>query len=238
VLGVTGPEVRARDPGLEVLLGAPAREHETDEPIVVGPQQLEALEALVLLDPAGTRGEAALELVEPVAGNGDGVDLDDAHGEQSYANPREPVLADTRAALGVTGQTVYLGRAFHGPNSIDGTMARNYAAAVDAITGTSTGWNPNLNGYMYAVGVAGQTVYLGGLFGTAGGQPRLDAAAVDAGSGAVSTWNPQLGDGGDGSSVSVDALALDGSTVYLGGYFTTADGRRARARRRHSTARP
>src|SRR6185437_2977905 len=79
VLRVAGGEVGAFQPGLEVVLGAPARQHEADVALIVRPQQLEGLEPLGLLDFPGTGGEALGELLEALAGDGDRVDLDDAH---------------------------------------------------------------------------------------------------------------------------------------------------------------
>ena len=64
---------------------------------------------------------------------------------------------------------------------------------------------------MYALALAGSTVYAGGEFGTIGGQPRRSLAALDAQTGAVSSWDAAL----DGS---VYALAVKGSTLYAGTY--------------------
>src|SRR5215217_513008 len=62
VLGMAGGEVRACHPGAEGLLRAPARHHQAQLALVVGAQQLEALEPRRSLDPPGPRGEAPLEL--------------------------------------------------------------------------------------------------------------------------------------------------------------------------------
>src|ERR1700704_6189372 len=53
MLRVAGGEVGPRHPRREVLLRAPAREDEADVAIVVGPQQLERLEALGARDAPG-----------------------------------------------------------------------------------------------------------------------------------------------------------------------------------------
>ncbi|MEI6447972.1 MAG: hypothetical protein WCO96_08865, partial [Actinomycetes bacterium] len=89
-------------------------------------------------------------------------------------------------------------------------------AAVGTNGTLQPSWNPNLNGDVYALVVAGSTVYLGGRFTTAGGTTRNRAAAVET-DGTLATWNPDLGR-------SVYALGVSGSTVYLGGWFTTAGG--------------
>ena len=115
-------------------------------------------------------------------------------------------------ALAVSGSTVYLGGDF---STVGGT-ARNYAAAV-GINGTLSNWDPSLNERVYAVAVSGSTVYLGGDFtkvfsNTADETERNFAAAVGT-DGTLSDWNPNL-------DSTVNALAVSGSTVYLGGDFT------------------
>src|SRR3954470_13275918 len=79
VLRVAGGEVGARQPGLEVLLRPPAGQDQADLAVVVGPQQLERLEALGARHLAGPVREPLRELVEAVARHGYRVDLDDAH---------------------------------------------------------------------------------------------------------------------------------------------------------------
>ncbi|HMD68510.1 MAG TPA: hypothetical protein VKF42_06470, partial [Chitinivibrionales bacterium] len=56
------------------------------------------------------------------------------------------------------------------------------------------------------------TVYTGGAFDTIGGQSRKCVAALDATTGNATAWNPNANDG-------VSALAVSGSTVYVGGDF-------------------
>lgn len=88
---------------------------------------------------------------------------------------------------------------------------------MDAASGALLPWNPNANRPVYALAVAGGTVYLGGDFSSVGGSARGRLAAVDAGSGAVLTWNHQAND-------RVRALDAAASRVYAGGEFTTVDG--------------
>jgi RHS repeat-associated protein len=105
----------------------------------------------------------------------------------------------------------YVGGSF---TSIGG-QTRNNAAHILA-NGTVDSWNPNLNGAVNTIAVSGTNVYLGGAFTTVGGQTRNRAAAVGT-NGTLQTWNPNVS-GGTGPTVS--ALAISGSTVYLGGTFT------------------
>ena len=78
--GVAVGEGRGGDPALEGLLVAPAGHDEPLAAVVGGAQQLEALEALLVVHGPGAGGEAAGQLVAGVGGHRDGVDLDDGHG--------------------------------------------------------------------------------------------------------------------------------------------------------------
>ena len=124
----------------------------------------------------------------------------------------DPQVNGTVEDMAVSGPNVYIGGDFEGANSV-GSQTRNYAAAVDATTGTATGWDPDPDSYVYALEVSGPTVYLGGEFETINGsEDRNYAAAVDATTGTATNWDPDLDD-------YVYALAASGSTVYIGGDF-------------------
>jgi len=144
-------------------------------------------------------------------------------------------------ALAVSGSTVYLGGEFsriNDPaNTTTGGIARNNAAAVSATTGLDTGWNPNPNGYVAALALSGSTVYLGGRFSSITDSTgtttvtRYHAAAVNATTGHDTGWNPDPYFGkANPNSGSVNALAVSGTTVYIGGYFTAIAGATPTAR--------
>ena len=116
-------------------------------------------------------------------------------------------------ALGVAGATVYVG----GDIVTVGGQARNNIAALSAVTGAVTPWNPNANAQINALSVTGGAVYAAGGFGTIGGQTRAYIAALDRATGLATPWNPNAND-------KVDALTLAGSTVYVGGRFTNIGG--------------
>src|SRR5207247_2034491 len=81
-----------------------------------------------------------------------------------------------------------------------------------------------MNIAVHALAVSGSDVYAGGAFTTAGGSAANHIAKWDG-----SSWSP-LGSGIGGGSfpISVRALAVSGSDVYAGGYFTTAGGTAAK----------
>src|SRR4051812_26201823 len=78
-LTVTVLERGAVDPRLERVLVLPARVHEPRVAVVGRPQQLELLEPGLAVDGAEALGEPGGQLVAATLGNGDCIDLDDAH---------------------------------------------------------------------------------------------------------------------------------------------------------------
>ncbi|MEI6663943.1 MAG: WD40 repeat domain-containing protein, partial [Actinomycetes bacterium] len=126
-----------------------------------------------------------------------------------------PDISGQVNALAISGSTVYLGGSFWDA----GGSTRKYAAAFGT-DGTLTSWDPSLNDDVYALTVSGSTIYLGGNFTTVGGTTRNYAAAFGT-DGTLTTWNPDLS---SSSRTYVKAIAVSGSTVYLGGYFTAAGG--------------
>ena len=130
-------------------------------------------------------------------------------------------------ALAVAGPLVYLGGDFSGANSVNGSKQRDHAAAVDATTGTATGWDPAPNGIVRAILPSGPTIYLGGDFATVNGATtRNGAAAVDATSGVATAWDPALTR--PVLAPSVAALTAASGSIYLGGELRDRPGRRTR----------
>jgi hypothetical protein len=67
-------------------------------------------------------------------------------------------------------------------NTNAASVTRNRLAAVDASTGLVTSFNPNVNGTVNAVAVAGATVYTGGSFSAVNGSvARSNLAAFTGG---------------------------------------------------------
>ena len=119
-------------------------------------------------------------------------------------------------SVAVSGTTVYVGGLF---TSIGG-QNRNRLAALDASTGNALSWDPSSSGSTASLAVSGSSVYAGGNFVSIGGFVRNGLAAMDASTGAVTSWNPNL----SGGTATVNAIVVNGSTVYFGGNFTTVGG--------------
>jgi trimeric autotransporter adhesin len=111
-----------------------------------------------------------------------------------------------------------------------GGAVRNGIAALDATTLVPTAWDPNAAGqsifgnypYVNAIVVSGSTVYVGGYFSSIGGQQRKGIAALDATTGLAKPWNANAGTAS--SPAWIFSLAVNGSTVYAGGQFTSMGG--------------
>lgn len=123
-------------------------------------------------------------------------------------------------AILVRGSSVLVAGRFSG----FGGVTRNNLAAIDAATGTPTGWNPDVNGEVHALAVTSlihypftATVWFGGNFTSVAGQQRYGLAAVDGGTAALTGWSPN-------SDHEVDALVAYGGVLYAAGTFTTIGG--------------
>lgn len=133
--------------------------------------------------------------------------------------------------LDAANDVVYIGGAF---TTVNGATTRNRLAAISTTgTGTATAWDPVTGGSSPTVSVlvqSGTTIYVGGSFtcvggdgdstcGEAGESTRNRIAAFStSGAGAVTTWNPSA------TSGTVSTMALDGTTLYVGGTFTNIGG--------------
>lgn len=110
----------------------------------------------------------------------------------------------------------YIGGSF---TSVGGQTRTRLAHILS--NGTLGEWNPSANGGVYALVLSGNTVYVGGAFTSiddgSGAQTRNRLAAIGTDGTLVDSWDPNAGG-------NVRALAVSGSTVYVGGSFGTMGG--------------
>ena len=136
----------------------------------------------------------------------------------------DPNMDNSVTSLAVTGGTVYATGTFA---TVNGGVARQGVAAVDAGTGVATAFNAGLPGLAPAPAVAGAggVVYVGGAFTAVNATvPRNNMAAFAAADGAVVPgFDPNV-------DATVNTVAVAGSRVYAGGSFTFAGAETVRNR--------
>lgn len=113
----------------------------------------------------------------------------------------------------VNKNTVYITGFF---DSVDNKKRRGMAA-IDAVTGSITSWDPNPYGSVYALAMYDDKIYAGGLFDSIGGQPRKNLAILNTTDGKATSWNAQANE-------MVWTLVLNGHTLYVGGEFDSIGG--------------
>ncbi|WKZ65792.1 MAG: delta-60 repeat domain-containing protein [Flavobacteriales bacterium] len=116
-------------------------------------------------------------------------------------------------SLALDGTTLYVGGFL---TSVAG-QPRTNAGAVSTVTGAATAWDPAPNEAVLTMLAAGGVVYAGGQFTSIGGQPRTALAALNSTTGAATSWDP--GVVGSGGFASVNALALHGGNLLVGGQY-------------------
>ncbi|MEO8428842.1 MAG: hypothetical protein ABI651_17215, partial [Verrucomicrobiota bacterium] len=149
--------------------------------------------------------------------------LDRTTGTTTSWDPQASSLNATRVSsvqvIALDGNSACIGGDFV---SVGGTT-RNRIAALDALTGELTAWNPNADSTVKALALSRNKVYAGGNFTNIAGAPHRWVAALDDSTGQADQWNPVVS-GGGGVNAGVLALAVFRSSVYLGGTFNNVGG--------------
>lgn len=76
-----------------------------------------------------------------------------------------------------------------------GFPPREYLASFNINTGVTTTWAPVFNNEVDALVILGNTLYVGGNFGTVDTQSRSKVAAYDLSTMLLTSWNPHLENG-------------------------------------------
>ena len=125
--------------------------------------------------------------------------------------------------ISVSASIVYLGGYF----TSAGLYQRNMLAAFDATTLQVLPFNAKIGsdpwGGVNALAISGNTLFIAGYFYAIGNNSRLMLGAVDATTGVDIGWNPSPHIF-SGTPPICSALAVDGTTLYVGGGFESIAG--------------
>jgi hypothetical protein len=113
-------------------------------------------------------------------------------------------------ALAISGDTLYLGGDF----TTIGGQTRNRLASYKISNSTLLAFNPNVNATVSALAVNKSKLYVGGAFSLIGSTLRYNFAEIDVTTGNATSLNTNVINGS-----SVNALAIQDSSVYSGGWY-------------------
>jgi hypothetical protein len=146
--------------------------------------------------------------VGPNSGGGVPIDIATAHGVTGY--PKVAGRVNAVVADGEGGW--YIGGWF---SAVNGQAHANLAHV--SATSVDEAWTAGTDDEVFALALAGTTLYVGGDFDSLGGVARSHLGAVDVATGAATAWDPQVDD-------HVETLLAHGTCVYAGGRFKTVGG--------------
>lgn len=139
-----------------------------------------------------------------------GTKIDLGSGVPDYNAPMPNLFVSVSIPDGTGGW--YIGGSF----TMFGDSMRNNLAQINS-SGQVTPWNPNPDGLVMTLNLAGNTLYVGGDFNNIGGQARNKLAALNATNGALTAWDPS-------PDYRVSEIVVSGTTVYCAGSFNTIGG--------------
>jgi hypothetical protein len=126
-------------------------------------------------------------------------------------------------AMSMSGEQLFVGGQF---SRIGGQDRRGGLAKVSTASPllVDAAWNPDALGVVTAIAVSDTNMFVGGFFEKIGCLTNTYLAKLDpSGSGTVdSIWNPNPGNGGN--NIYITALSVEGTNLYVGGYFNVIGG--------------
>ncbi len=164
------------------------------------------------------------------AGSANGIaklDLTTGALDTTFSPPGANGFDDFVSALAVSGTSLYVGGYFSAYKGV--ANSANRIAKLDLNTGAldTTFSPPGANGFdhsVYALAVSGSSLYVGGHFSAYRGvaNSAKNIAKLDLTTGALdTTFSPP---GANGFNYVVNALAVSGTSLYVGGWFTSYKG--------------
>jgi hypothetical protein len=124
-------------------------------------------------------------------------------------------------ALAVVGNEVVVGGGFTSAGGVSANSVARFNTLTNTWSALGTGSSNGVSGPVFALAVVGNEVVVGGNFTSAGGVSANRVARFNT---QTNTWS-SLGTGSsNGVNDVVNALAVVGNEVYVGGWFTLAGG--------------
>jgi hypothetical protein len=114
--------------------------------------------------------------------------------------------------LAIVDSTLYV--AGNGLRSGNDTMV-----AIDLPGGTVLPWNPDINGRVTRMAIDGDSIYIAGLFSSAGGSTHRSFAKISRIDASAASWDPDVDRDYIGRGIAVSA-----DHAYIGGAFTRTQG--------------
>jgi PKD repeat protein len=121
------------------------------------------------------------------------------------------------AALSPDQSRLFVGGDFTSVDGVSHGHIAEFSTATGALVST---FAPSVNSRIKSIAATNSTVYVGGSFTAVNGVERDRLAAFSTTNGALLSWAPSVAD----FSVAAMALSPDGSTLVVGGQFTTING--------------
>lgn len=127
------------------------------------------------------------------------------------------------SALAISGTNLFAAGAF---SYVGGTNRANLAKLSTSSGDADSQWQADTSGNVNSLALSDTNLFIGGEFSAVKGVNRTNIAKLSAsGSGAVATWDASIAETGTAfGSGRVDALALAGTSLFVGGYFTNIGG--------------
>lgn len=134
----------------------------------------------------------------------------------SVATSWNPDLNGEVSSMIISGSTIYVGGDFGIVNQGTTPKDRGYLAAFNLTDGTTTSWDPFVDGRVYSLALSNSILYAGGEFMNInnGIYPRPYLASFNITDGSATDWNPIMS-----NSVKALAFSPDGNILYIGGLF-------------------